>query len=129
VEPEPARRGVELVQEAAADDEELAGGVLGGDLAQEPAEIGLERPVVERPREPARARVVREVVARIGRGGRGGRGHRGGSPGGSPASATIRYSYAVGESAATSGSRTAQRTSRAGAASSASGNRRASRAG
>jgi hypothetical protein len=76
-----ARRGVELVQEAAADDQDLTGRMLGGDVAQERAEVALERPVVQRPRELPRPRVVGEVI--------GGVGHRGGS---SAASAMIRYS-------------------------------------
>lgn len=98
------------MQEAAADDEDLAREVRFPDGAEEAHEIALERLVIERPRELARARVVREVVLI--------------HP--SLASAMIRYSYAVGESAGTSGSETAQRTRRANGASAASGKKRAS---
>ena len=57
-----AQRGVDLVEQAAADDEHLA---RRRHLGEELREIALERLVVERPRELARTRVVREVVALI----------------------------------------------------------------
>src|SRR3569832_362501 len=102
------RRDIELVQQAAADDEHRA-----VDVGEEPREVALERTVIERPREPPRLRVVREVIAlpRLRH----------------AACATIKYSYACGESAGTSGSETAHRTSFANGASAASGRIRARR--
>src|SRR5262249_20755017 len=110
---EPGGRPVELVQETAADDQHPARRGLDGDLAQEPPEVALGRPVVQRPGKLPRPPVVGEVV---------GLGHRTGSL----ASAISRYSYAVGVSTGTSGSDTAHCTRFATGASSARGNRRAS---
>src|SRR5262249_46218345 len=112
VERQAARGGVELVQEAAADDQHLAGRMLVGDPLEERPEIALERPVVQRPRELPGPRVVGEVVDR---------GHRGAG-----AAGRMRYSYAVGESTATSGSDTAHCTSLATGASMARGRNRLS---
>src|SRR5262249_7665936 len=100
--PQPARRLIHLVKQPAAHDEHVA-----LHIRQEPREIALDRPMIERPRKLSRALVVREVI-RL-------RDH------GPAASATIRYSYAVGESAGTSGSDTAQRTSFANGAITSSG--------
>jgi len=101
------------VQQATADDEHGA-----VDIGEEAREVALEGTVIERPRELARLRVVREVIALSGL--------RHDCPGTGAAWATIRYSYACGESAATIGSETAQRTSLASGAIAASGRKRAS---
>src|SRR5262249_54724749 len=109
----------DLVEQAAADDQHGAARMFVRGAREEVSEVALERRVIERPRKFARALVVREVVGLL-------RVHRCDHQrsGLSPASATIRYSYACGESTGPSGSETAQRTSLASGAIAASGRKR-----